>query len=316
MSDQRRQVSSDRRDARPRPPVTRARIDPPGAVSAIAARQLPYDPSWDRVEEREFVWEPWTTIAGVTTGSTAFLKFGQAEANYLDLDDIKTVELRADIYGWSTLTGITLTGATMTIETASSQEGPWLDILTFTAASVMSVVISSEGVTDYPALRYLRYTLASATLPWKVTFRLTATPQGKGPMTAGYPPDSAEGHTGYLQPWMAMQSLSTASSTAPIVQDYDDWWKTDGLQYLTLESEVTMLSAATLVLECAYNREGPWQTVVAYTTAYTVARVTLAATAGSTLPAIARLMRWRLEGTPSGASPWIACFRVSGRGTK
>ena len=274
-----------------------------------------YDPHWDLVDDREFVWEPWTTMLGVTTGGEAFPFFAQPEESYLDLDDVKSCEIRADIYGWASISGATLTSATFTLQTASSQEGPWQDVYAITAATITSIVVSSENASQFGTLRYMRYTIASDTVPWKATFRLTATPQGTTTASAGYPTDSADERTGNLQGWMSIYGLYTAALATSVIQDYEHWWKTDGLQYLTFEVEATMLNAATLILECALNRDGPWQTIAAYTQAYTAARVSIAAYPNDSLPAIGRMARWRIDGSSDGSTPWVACFRVSGRGT-
>ena len=259
----------------------------------------------------EEVWQRWKTVAGQPTSN---YKFIQAGFEWLDLLDDPQVELRTDILAITGWTGVG--GATFLIETATSVEGPWFPVLAYTQATQQSVVLSTEPNVLNELQRYLRWSVDAPNNPWAITFKLAVV----GASDATGPTDAEEiNQAGEIQPWYSVRSTNAYGdgTTDPeaIIQDRVHWLKTDMMRYLSVEVETPMLSAATLVLETAYAEEGPWESIAAYTASYALERINLSweATTAPTLPALSRFLRWKLQGTPAGSVPWLACFRITGK---
>jgi len=254
--------------------------------------------------DEELVWQGWRTMAGVTISGFSLTTSSE---DYLDLGDTTSLEVHTHL--------LNIEGATLALQTASSEEGPWESLQSYTAATDASIIVNSAVSSNHELERYLRWEITAPT-EWQATFRITvAAPAGQ--VMGGHvelPVDPYERGAVELAEWTSYRVAYTTSSTTNVIADREDWLDTDEMRYLNLETEATLLSAATLVLESAFSEEGPWTTIASYTQAYTVDRVVMSWQPSGSVPALARYIRWHLEGqTGGGAGSWEACFRVNGK---
>ena len=119
-----------------------------------------------------------------------------------------------------------------------------------------------------------------------------------------------------MQPWPSFYYTAEATDPTEIIQDAADWLATTGMRYLALETEATILSGATLTLQSAYVKEGPWTDIASYASGYTLDQVSLSwednTGSGGEAP-LGRFIRWQLEGSKGGGAFWMACFRINGK---
>ncbi len=244
-------------------------------------------------------------MSGVAMGSTYDLTMPSEE--YLDLGDTTELQVHTNI--------LSIVNATLTLQTAMNTEGPWTDVQSYTGPTDTTILVTSEVDTDFDLQRFLRWEMEAPSSTWRSSFRIGVKPKrGSLKSNVRLPVDIPEKGEVELTEWTAYKVGFTASSTAPVVQDRNEWVDTDEMRYLVLETEALLLSAATLVLENAFSDEGPWTQIAAYTQAYTVDRVVLSWQPSGAVPALARYIRWHLEGTPGAAGvAWEACFRVQGK---
>ena len=81
---------------------------------------------------------------------------------------------------------------------------------------------------------------------------------------------------------------------------------------MVVQAEALQMSNATLHIETAMGRQGPWTTAltVGAGSAYTVQSVVLTRESGAGSSALRNLVRWRVEAPTAGAADFESCFRV------
>lgn len=283
--------------------------------SADRTRSLARDVELNATAGEEIIWEPWNTVAGVAMTTGSDYDFIQPEANWLDLADESRINVRLDLLQITALGGAA-GGVTFQLQTAVDVSGPWEEVASFTAMTSTSFVAASDESAVFGLARYLRYRVASINDPWAVSFQInvsTDSASRRATRVAVPADDYIE-----VQPWIAFQSTAEATDPTEIVQDASDWLATTGMRYLALETEMTILSGATLHLQSSYVKEGPWSDIATYTAAYSVQQVALSwednSDSGGEAP-LGRFIRWQLEGSKGGGAFWVACFRINGKWT-
>ena len=114
-----------------------------------------------------------------------------------------------------------------------------------------------------------------------------------------------------MQPWVGIRGTFATAGTwgnTPVIQSEELWLQTDDARELVLEAEILHVTAATLVVETAMGREGPWTEVGSYTAGYTHQTIRLSKEWDAT-DSLRRFVRWHLD---SAAGNWVACFRLNG----
>jgi len=263
----------------------------------------------------EVIWEPWNTVAGVAMTASNEYDFIQPEANWLDLADEHAIRVRLDILQITAIGG-SAGGVTFQLQTAVAESGPWEEVATYTAATSTAFIASSEENATFGLARFLRYRVASVDDPWAVSFQINVSTATHNKALHG----GHEFHDDFIevQPWTSFYSTAEATDPTEIIQDANDWLATTGMRYLALETEATILSGATLTLQSAYVKEGPWNDIASYNSGYTVDQVALSwednSGSGGEAP-LGRFIRWQLEGSKGGGAFWMACFRINGKWT-
>jgi hypothetical protein len=106
----------------------------------------------------------------------------------------------------------------------------------------------------------------------------------------------------HFQPWL---TLSAPGGTDDVIQPCRHWL--DGINESTLHMkiEMTYVTNATLVIEAALSREGPWMQC-AMLTAATYNMLVMSSEGGAMT--FGRYVRWRVDG--HAANPWEVCFQL------
>ena len=124
-----------------------------------------------------------------------------------------------------------------------------------------------------------------------------------GGTTQGATTKSAQQELEDFQEWLTLAGPATISE---IIQACGKWKDgRDSVAY-TLESEILAISNVSLLIESAPNREGPWNTVVAFTGTTNI-MVVMSSEGGNCR--FSRYIRWHLLG--DGANAWEVCFRLN-----
>ena len=109
--------------------------------------------------------QPWLTVYG-TAAATEVL---QPCREWLDGVDYTTYHMQVQV--------LTVTNATLVIESATSREGPWNTATSFTGTTDTTIVLSSEGGGSNNFSRYIRWKLETSGT-WEVCFQLLFTSGG------------------------------------------------------------------------------------------------------------------------------------------
>ena len=254
-------------------------------------------------------WTPWVTYSGVS-GTASVRTPGH---HYLDLEDVGPVQVESSI---TQIAG----GVTLVLQTAADAEGPWFDGQQYAAVTRATVVLDSSpfGADVNQVQRFVRWELRAPAATWNVTFRINVdlSPYSHTPVTATQLAKLLRSSHGMheFEPWVSVRggiSIGTPDSEAgALIQREGNWLRTDDIENLVLESQVLMMSGATLVIESAMSKEGPWSPVATITSnAYAVTTHMLTKEPGGDAP-LRRYVRWHLGGD-GATTNWQACFRIN-----
>ena len=111
--------------------------------------------------------QPWLTLAGDASTDEII----QPPEDWIDGAGAPSFLVFAELLG--------VTNCAVKLQTGMGMEGPWTDIVSFTGASVTSVLVHSEGRGDLLA-GFLRWKVDASAANWKTCFMLEATPDEKG----------------------------------------------------------------------------------------------------------------------------------------
>jgi hypothetical protein len=257
----------------------------------------------------EVDWQPFITIKGTGAAATKVI---QSSDNWIDLGNFPAISVRFDIAFISA--GVALLG-----ETSVAYSGPFRGVISQTAQGAQTYVLGTEPFGATGVLRrYFRWAVQPPAGDWVVCFRIGLTSPG----AVVPPPQMVFGDAGsqlpergfgLLQPWTTITG-STVAAADDIVAPEEFWLDLSREVYAYIEAQTLDMNdganVASLIIEQAMYREGPWTTVLGpLTTDNATASIKLTMEGPYAVP-LQRYVRWRLV---APVAPWHACFRVAAR---
>lgn len=255
--------------------------------------------------DNELDWQPWVTLK---TGA-GLADIAMDSDYWINLSPLSAVVARTVV--------LNITGGSLILQTASTTDGPWRDLVSYTTAGVNGIVIGTEGNAPTSMRRYLRWFFDTPAGAASVTFRIGLAPATDTSGVVTLPDFKScrsclEGYS-EVQPWVTVRGgyIANNSSLAQghIIASAPNWLNTGKMEYLFTEVEVADITALTgLVIETAMHREGPWVAQPAITAVgATRTKFTME---GSYATNLARYFRWHIETT---GQPWYVCFRIAAK---
>ena len=136
------------------------------------------------------------------------------------------------------------------------------------------------------------------------------TPAGGGHMcTPGQPCGAGLAPRGGASPLITVQPWTTVvgtSTTGDVIQPFDRWLNGEALAAYHLSVRIIESTQCTLVLESSARVEGPWSSIVTYTTE---ADTTILVSSEVASQKFSKYIRWRLQ---PNAAAWSTCFQIRG----
>ena len=259
-----------------------------------------------------------TTMPALT--SMEPYKWYQPAWRWMDVGERDYLEVLIEILAiGSPVSGTAVTGLTLVMQTANSEEGPWGSIAQFAGVTRTMLRLATDPTAEFKMGRFLRIAvlppMSSELPPWMVCLRASAfIEEGSSPIVfneSDVDPDGA-----HSVDWLTYRGSVTTidlDGNYLAIQPVEEWLRGDSAQYLLLEVEATMLSGVTLLVEGATNEEGPWRPIAAYTQAYTFSQVAMGPTENGSIPPVPRLVRGRLIAAPGGSGIWTAAYRINAK---
>lgn len=266
-------------------------------------------PSLGASNAPELDWQPWTTFKGTGGAATRII---QASDSWIDLGDFPAVSVRVEI-------GFITAGTTLRGETSVAFDGPFRDVILQTAQGAQTYLLGTEPFGATGTLRrYFRWAVQPPAGDWVICFRIgLTTPAGLAALPTMVFGDAGSSIPdrgfGVLQPWTTIAG-SWAAAGDDIVAPEENWLDLSREAYAYIEAQTLDMNnganVASLIIEQAMYREGPWTTVLGPLIADNTTSAIKLTMEGPYAVPLQRYVRWRLI---APVAPWHACFRVAAR---